>query len=36
MEEKGDFLKGLRWGIFISIPLWISFFGWIKILKYIA
>lgn len=31
--EEGNFLKGLTWGIMLSIPLWLSFFGWIKIIR---
>lgn len=30
-QEEGSTLKGLGWGIGLSIPLWISFFGWLKI-----
>jgi hypothetical protein len=29
----GDILKGLSWGIGLSIPLWLSFFGWVKIIR---
>ncbi len=32
MEEQRNFLKGLKWGVIISIPLWISFFGWLKMI----
>lgn len=28
---EGDFAKGFLWGITLSIPLWVSIFGWIKI-----
>lgn len=31
-KDEGNFLKGLLFGTSISIPLWISFFGWIKII----
>ncbi len=31
MEEQANFFNGLKWGVIISIPLWISFFGWIKL-----
>ncbi len=31
--DKSNFLKGFTWGITLSIPLWLSIFGWIKILK---
>jgi len=36
MEEQANFLKGLKWGVAISIPLWISFFGWIKMLYHLV
>lgn len=32
MEEQGRFLTGFLWGTSLSIPLWIAFFGWIKIM----
>jgi hypothetical protein len=32
MEEKGSFLTGLFWGTSLSTVLWVSFFGWIKLL----
>jgi hypothetical protein len=31
-ETEGNFFKGLFWGSVLSIPLWLSFFGWIKII----
>ncbi|MBA9037659.1 hypothetical protein HNP21_000748 [Bacillus aryabhattai] len=31
MIERGNFLIGLAWGTSLSIPLWIAFFGWIKL-----
>lgn len=31
MFKENDFLTGLRWSLILSIPLWCSFFGWIKI-----
>jgi hypothetical protein len=31
MEEKGNFFAGLLWGTTLSVPLWIAFLGWIKI-----
>ncbi|WP_285881927.1 hypothetical protein [Domibacillus indicus] len=30
-QEEGSILKGLQWSIGLSIPLWISFFGWLKL-----
>ncbi|WP_312099355.1 hypothetical protein [Niallia sp.] len=30
-HETGNIGKGLFYGILISIPLWISFFGWLRI-----
>ena len=32
MQEENYFLKGMFWGTTISIPLWISFVGWMKIM----
>jgi hypothetical protein len=32
MDEEGKILVGLIWGTSLSIPLWIAFFGWIKII----
>jgi len=29
--EDGNLFEGLFWATLLSIPLWISFFGWIKI-----
>ncbi|MGI8349982.1 hypothetical protein NiCM35_09385 [Niallia circulans] len=29
--ETGNIWKGLFFGMLISIPLWISFFGWLRI-----
>ncbi|SIQ31673.1 hypothetical protein SAMN05443094_102204 [Domibacillus enclensis] len=31
LYNENDLLTGLRWGIGLSIPLWLSFFGWIKL-----
>ncbi len=31
-KDEGNFLKGLLFGTSLSIPLWVSFFGWVKIL----
>ncbi|SIQ15426.1 hypothetical protein SAMN05880580_103122 [Priestia flexa] len=36
MSENGNFLLGLLWGTSLSIPLWLSFFGWIKLLLKIS
>jgi hypothetical protein len=31
MEQyDGDVFVGLFWGIALSIPLWLSIFGWVK------
>jgi hypothetical protein len=32
MEEQGNFLVGLMRGTSLSIPLWISFFGWVRLI----
>lgn len=32
MNREGNFAVGFSWGISLSIPLWISFFGWIKLI----
>ncbi|MDQ0225537.1 hypothetical protein J2S02_001881 [Metabacillus niabensis] len=29
MQEE-NFFKGMVWATLLSIPLWLSFFGWIK------
>lgn len=29
--EEGKFFKGLTFGTILSAPLWLSFFGWIKL-----
>jgi hypothetical protein len=29
--ETGNIWKGLFFGMLISIPLWVSFFGWLRI-----
>lgn len=33
MYEERNTFKGLVNGMLLSIPLWLSFFGWIKILR---
>lgn len=30
--ENGSFVKGMFWGVLLSVPLWISVFGWVKLL----
>lgn len=32
MEEKSHVLRGLVFGLFLSIPLWISMIGWMQLL----
>lgn len=32
-QEEGNFPKGMAWGIALAVPLWLSIFGWIKILE---
>lgn len=32
MDEQGNFAYGLVWGTSLSVPLWIAFFGWVKLL----
>lgn len=29
--EDDNFSKGLAYGILLSVPLWLSFFGWLKL-----
>ncbi len=33
IREEGGLFLGLQWGVGLSIPLWISFFGWVKLLS---
>jgi hypothetical protein len=33
MKEEGNIIVGLFWGTLFSIPLWISIFGWVKIIR---
>jgi hypothetical protein len=35
MEHEGNFGMGFSWGVTLSIPLWISFLGWIKLLLHL-
>jgi hypothetical protein len=30
-EETGGFSRGFVWGVFLSIPLWVSAIGWARI-----
>lgn len=30
-NEVGNFVRGLYWGVLLSVPLWISLFGWVKL-----
>jgi hypothetical protein len=32
MDVPIAFLKGLMWGTVFSVPLWLAFCGWIKII----
>ncbi|MFK4391686.1 hypothetical protein ABH916_003614 [Peribacillus frigoritolerans] len=32
MNESSNVVVGLLWATFLSFPLWLSFFGWIKII----
>lgn len=31
--REHDFVVGLAWGILFSIPLWVSIFGWVKLVS---
>jgi hypothetical protein len=31
-ETESHFFQGLFWGSLLSIPLWLSFFGWVKLI----
>ncbi len=33
MTEDHNIIKGLLWGSILSVPLWLSIFGWVKVLK---
>ncbi|ETI68595.1 hypothetical protein BAVI_11824 [Neobacillus vireti LMG 21834] len=35
MKEQGNFFTGLLWGTTLSIPLWMAFFGWVKIILHL-
>jgi hypothetical protein len=32
-NEDENFAKGMVWAACLSIPLWLSFFGWIKMVS---
>ncbi|MDQ0196285.1 hypothetical protein J2T20_004694 [Paenibacillus wynnii] len=32
MKYEGNFRRGLVFGVFLSIPLWVSMIGWIQLL----
>ena len=32
MDKQDNFAYGLVWGTSLSVPLWIAFFGWIKLI----
>ena len=32
MERQGNFAIGLFWGASLSVPLWIAFFGWLRMM----
>jgi hypothetical protein len=32
MDLPIAFLRGLMWGTLFSVPLWLSFLGWVKII----
>lgn len=32
--REGNFFKGIIWAAVLSIPLWIAFFGWVKLIMY--
>lgn len=32
MEKEHNFYIGMLWGTSLSIPLWLAFFGWIKLI----
>ncbi|PGY12089.1 hypothetical protein COE25_10275 [Bacillus sp. AFS031507] len=34
MDKQGNLLIGLIWGTSLSVPLWIAFFGWIKVITH--
>jgi hypothetical protein len=29
---ENNLIKGFSFGVFLSIPLWLSFFGWVKLI----
>ncbi|MCM3597744.1 hypothetical protein M4D55_18405 [Metabacillus idriensis] len=32
LMQDANFFKGMIWATVLSIPLWVSFFGWMKII----
>jgi hypothetical protein len=32
MDEQGNLLVGVLWGTSLSVPLWLAFFGWVKLI----
>ncbi|EKN64147.1 hypothetical protein BABA_23640 [Neobacillus bataviensis LMG 21833] len=34
MAKEGNLFVGLLWGTSLSIPLWVAFFGWIKLITH--
>jgi len=34
MDKQGNFLVGLFWGTSLSVPLWVAFFGWLKLVTH--
>jgi hypothetical protein len=35
MDKHGNIAFGLLWGTSLSVPLWMAFFGWIKIITHL-
>ncbi|HYK73581.1 MAG TPA: hypothetical protein VEV44_10785 [Pseudoneobacillus sp.] len=31
-DKHAGFFKGFFWGMLLSVPLWLSLFGWLKML----
>lgn len=31
-EHEGNFVRGAMWATMLSLPLWLSLFGWIKLI----
>jgi hypothetical protein len=32
-DSDGHFFKGLFWGTILSVPIWLSLFGWVKLIS---